>query len=524
MTATADVLSAIEAGRECIGAPYIFWGGGALEEWEPMYTNSPGLTADYVRANGVNCSGLINVLRRFALGDDVPFMGTEAYADFINPWEAWDPNKYYPRGTLLLERYIEGVSEGHIAIIVEEDQTILQSTSWYGGTFPGVTEDRTSWDQAVYTPWDWAGFMPDLLPPEGGGPLGQGNGDGTVQVTGKYPGDRASPLELAGWMDYVSKNEFDIEGILPVTCSATELTTAWTGPGDVNDIPGYSTYNDGWSLGYFQQQVGIWDGGQPGIGATREQILDPEWSLRSFLTVAKQYEGQYDYSPAGMGEWCQAVQRSGVPDAYLERGYPIAKELIDQIPATGTKPPKPGEEFDVIFSKYSFVAASAERLAVDLANAAATALEADGVDCLVFNGDENIKMTGDAALSVNDVDKLNCLVVGATAHLALSPEAQARATWAAKEPVWALEGGTIVEVIKKVRDWALSWIAIQEKLDKDHLLSVFDNILRAIDPSYGDLLQQAKGGDLPDPPKPVLTLEQKVNVLWEEHEKGKSND
>lgn len=534
-----DVIDAVNAGRKCIGAPYVFWGGGDLEALSPEYVDAPGLTPGYVIDNGCNCSGLINALRRFVLGDNTFFAGTEGYGEWIEPWEEWDSSKYYPVGTLLIEPYVEGVSEGHVAIVSKPDQTILQATSWYGGGYPGVTEDRTSWDQATYTPWAWAGFMPDLLPPEQGGPLDPGTGGGTTPTTGKYPGDTATPLQMAAWMSGVAEREFPIvPGILPVMTSCVELRAAWEGPGDVRDVPGYlPPPMDGTSLGWFQQQVGIYaDADTPNVAVTQEQVLDPEWSLRSFLRWAKYYSdekwNERTTDPYELGAWINAAQNSGFPDAYANVGYPMAKALLDQIPA-----PTPLED-EVTFAKYTFVATQGDHVAVDVTNAAVAALEASGVDCLAFSGTDNIKMAGDAALAVADGEKLNCLVVGQKAYDALSSDARAKAGWVEGGTVWALYGDSDAASLAKVRNpnWALEWIAThpakdQKPLDKSKLVATFDAILMAIDSKYGDLIAEVEHGDHPPPPPPSPDpgSEQKLEILWADykqrmwvpHEQGK---
>lgn len=139
----------------------------------------------------------------------------------------------------------------------------------------------------------------------------------------KYPGDTADPKDVARWMKSVAENEYGIPGILPVMASCVELTSAWTGPGDVKDIPGYLEAQDFDSLGYFQQR--------PSQGwGTPEQITDPEYALRAFLNEAVKYKGQFAETAEELGQWCQAVQRSGVPNAYRDKGHPMALELLKE--------------------------------------------------------------------------------------------------------------------------------------------------------------------------------------------------
>jgi hypothetical protein len=145
----------------------------------------------------------------------------------------------------------------------------------------------------------------------------------------KYPGDLANPEDVARWMAAVAQEEFGLSGILPVMTSCVELTDAWTAPGDVKDVPGYLGAVDFDSLGYFQQR--------PSQGwGTREQIIGADYALRAFCGAAarlKDFEWNKDTTDAGvLGRWCQEVQRSGVPDAYRDKGYPLARKLLQASP------------------------------------------------------------------------------------------------------------------------------------------------------------------------------------------------
>jgi hypothetical protein len=144
-------------------------------------------------------------------------------------------------------------------------------------------------------------------------------------VTAQYPGDLANPEAVASWMAEVAKNEYGLPGILPVMTSCVELTDAWTSPGDVKNVPGYLGAVDFDSLGYFQQR--------PSQGwGTPEQLTDADYALRAFCRAAaklKDWEWNENTTDAAvLGRWCQEVQRSGVPDAYRDKGYPMAIKLL----------------------------------------------------------------------------------------------------------------------------------------------------------------------------------------------------
>jgi hypothetical protein len=146
-----------------------------------------------------------------------------------------------------------------------------------------------------------------------------------------YPGDTATPEQVAVYFKSVAES-YDLPGILPVMTSCVELTAAWVLPGDVKDVTGYLVPADHWSVGYFQQQ---YDGNPEGkvFGwGTYDQCIDAEYAVNRFCQEAVKfvdYEWNEDTTdPEVLGRWCQAVQRSGVPDAYEDKGYPMARDLL----------------------------------------------------------------------------------------------------------------------------------------------------------------------------------------------------
>ncbi len=146
-------------------------------------------------------------------------------------------------------------------------------------------------------------------------------------ATNTYPGDVANPEEVARWMFDVASNEYSLPGILPVMTSCVELTAAWTAPGDVKTVPGYLQAVDADSLGYFQQR--------PSMGwGTPEQLTNADYALRAFCrAAAKLKDSEWHKDTTGaevLGRWCQSVQRSAFPDAYRDKGYPLASKLLQE--------------------------------------------------------------------------------------------------------------------------------------------------------------------------------------------------
>lgn len=139
----------------------------------------------------------------------------------------------------------------------------------------------------------------------------------------KYPGDNATPKEVAKYFASVAK-DYGLPEILPVMTSYVELTDAWTSEGDVKDVPGYLSAVDYNSVGYFQQRPGE----EFGWG-TYEQLIDAEYAVHRFCQEAVKFISAASYDNADeLGRLCQAVQRSGHPDAYRDKGYPAAVELL----------------------------------------------------------------------------------------------------------------------------------------------------------------------------------------------------
>lgn len=147
-----------------------------------------------------------------------------------------------------------------------------------------------------------------------------------------YPGDTATPKEVASFFASVAE-EYELPRILPVMTSCVELTAAWTGPGDVKDITGYLTPVDHWSVGYFQQQ---YDGNPDGIffgWGKYDQLINADYAVRRFCQEAVKFKDwewhENTTDPDALGRWCQAVQRSAFPDAYRDKGYPMALALLE---------------------------------------------------------------------------------------------------------------------------------------------------------------------------------------------------
>ena len=122
---------------------------------------------------GVDCSGMFDVVLRFmGLKDDTP-IGTVAISEMLVDWEPYDPDKLYPKGTVIVNDNATGWVTGddsHVAMIIEDypmfegypGQRLLHS--WNP---KGVDDTGTDVESHQYSHYEWAGFLPMLIPEPG---------------------------------------------------------------------------------------------------------------------------------------------------------------------------------------------------------------------------------------------------------------------------------------------------------------------------------------------------------------------
>ena len=115
--------------KSLIGVKYTWWKCGSTSEKDhPFYVDKLP-TKKYLKENGINCAGLINIMRLYS-GGEIPEQydeyvvrgGTRFWYNYFNTLgklEVFDYKKYYPLGTLLLRDYKDIVDQGHLAVIYE---------------------------------------------------------------------------------------------------------------------------------------------------------------------------------------------------------------------------------------------------------------------------------------------------------------------------------------------------------------------------------------------------------------------
>src|SRR3712207_6575421 len=109
------------------------------------------------------------VLRYMGLKDDTP-IGTVAISEMLVDWEPYGPDKLYTKGTVIVNDNATGWVTGddsHVAMIIEDypmiegypGQRLLHS--WNS---KGVDDTGTDVESHQYSHYEWAGFLPMLIP------------------------------------------------------------------------------------------------------------------------------------------------------------------------------------------------------------------------------------------------------------------------------------------------------------------------------------------------------------------------
>ena len=132
--------------RTLESAPYVWWhDGDPINRAPPFYiANAPPPETNYVKENGINCAGLINLVAR-KLGIK-PLGGTIAWLGCLEMHsEKFDIDTDYPPGTLLIRKFNSVTDQGHLAIATgnknlihcysESYEPIEKSNRWYDGFY-----------------------------------------------------------------------------------------------------------------------------------------------------------------------------------------------------------------------------------------------------------------------------------------------------------------------------------------------------------------------------------------------------
>jgi hypothetical protein len=150
--------------------------------------------------------------------------------------------------------------------------------------------------------------------------------DGTPADLYAYPGERASPQQVAAWMAAHAVRA-GLPAELPVMASLTES--------GLRNLP----YGDRDSLGFFQMRAGLWDNG-PYAGFAKRPDLQLRWFIEHALQARAQHGGDpgYGRDPSGWGEWVADVEQPATAyrGRYQEQ-LAAAQELLRGVDLTGVR-------------------------------------------------------------------------------------------------------------------------------------------------------------------------------------------
>jgi len=112
--------------------PKYVWWNNTMEDCGPQaYAESNDIVNfDIIKKTGINCVGLINIIRR-CLGLNIPAFGISNYAGGTYEWykylkknkklKKFNIKQSYPTGTLLIRKYNNQKDQGHIAIVRQQN-------------------------------------------------------------------------------------------------------------------------------------------------------------------------------------------------------------------------------------------------------------------------------------------------------------------------------------------------------------------------------------------------------------------
>lgn len=497
------------------GAPYIWWLEGEVSRGDgpPAWAvNAPVPDISEISEAGGFCVAVYNLACRwYGITIPNPYRDEAWDGGVLSTWTYWyDNSKWYSDrraqgfqdGDLLISPYEGPSAQGHVSMIAHYNGVpyVLEWITSGGLAWSYSPDESNTWgDYRIVVPMEtWAPKV------SGGG----GGGSKPTPIPAKYPGHCATPKETAYYFASVAEKEFDLPGILPVMASCVEMTCGWASEGCVTNCPGFLEPMDHWSVGWFQQQ---YDGNPDGVTfgwGTYEQCIDAEYSLRRFCREAagmKDFEwnrGATD--PDVLGRWCQNVQRSGVPDAYRDKGYPMALVLLSGYDPDAPTPGGPGGGEEMYLAKYTFVASG--QPATDFANVAVATLEALGLDAAAYNGDAAIEQAGREAREGHNV-----IVVGREATMRLGEE-QDRAGWNEDSVVWWTEQKDDAAALGFVFKWVLWWIEEHGGENVHDLQKIYKALLKAL-PHGDEYTKMLKDDPIDPPPPPDLTVEERLRRL-----------
>ena len=115
-----------------LNTPYILWTKDTIGCGYQAYVSHDNIPDfDIIIENGINCVGLINLIRRY-LSLEIPGLNeNKLYAGGTFEWfkylkkfkklKKFNSKKIYPVGTLLIRNFKNEIDQGHVAVIYESN-------------------------------------------------------------------------------------------------------------------------------------------------------------------------------------------------------------------------------------------------------------------------------------------------------------------------------------------------------------------------------------------------------------------
>lgn len=119
-----SIKATIEYAKRLINTPYAVWTEGCPLGPGPPFWNGDDVppSVDDVMEKGTNCVGLINLLS-MAVGHETHSNWFKHFED-RGALEAYKPDQIYVPGTMLLREFKDEDGQGHVAMIVSDDELI----------------------------------------------------------------------------------------------------------------------------------------------------------------------------------------------------------------------------------------------------------------------------------------------------------------------------------------------------------------------------------------------------------------
>jgi len=149
----------INYAQSLVGIKYVWWLGDAIlgEDCGPFWSASgPPPDAEKIKLQGVCCTGVFNLIRRYCnlpvpgvLERNLYAGGTKAWADYFEGyWQPFNREKPYPQGTIFFRPYHSFADQGHIAMLLN-DKLLLHSYPYELDPVPGFHEPGCTVDKWI---------------------------------------------------------------------------------------------------------------------------------------------------------------------------------------------------------------------------------------------------------------------------------------------------------------------------------------------------------------------------------------